>query len=285
MGAFYPFSRNHNTLGAAPQELYLWPTVAEASRKALGLRYRILPYLYTLLADAHFQGTTVAHAPWMVFPEDLASASIDSQFMLGKALLISPVITEGQVSVNAYFPPALWYPISSTSFNAVPIDATAGGKHVQLSTPLTEVNVHVRGGSILPLQDAALTTTVGRTTPFTLLVALCQKGGAFGTLFWDDGEQIAIERYLSVEYTATADKNSGSVSAKVIHDTFSTDLRIQSIVVLGPDLSCPTSTQINGAVSSSAKIECTSSEANPVRSKIVFSNTNIKLSDAFTLSW
>ncbi len=36
VGAFYPFARNHNTLGAAPQELYLWDSVAEASKKALG---------------------------------------------------------------------------------------------------------------------------------------------------------------------------------------------------------------------------------------------------------
>jgi len=48
--------RNHNTLGAAPQELYLWDSVAEASRNALNMRYTLLPYLYTLFYNANTDG-------------------------------------------------------------------------------------------------------------------------------------------------------------------------------------------------------------------------------------
>lgn len=91
MGAFYPFSRNHNTLGAAPQELYLWPNVAAAAKSALAMRYQLLPFLYTLFSQAHFDGATVARPLWMNFPEDSNTVSIDRQFMLGSAVLVSPV--------------------------------------------------------------------------------------------------------------------------------------------------------------------------------------------------
>ena len=61
LGAFYPFSRNHNYFASDDQDPGQWPdTVAVSSRKALNIRYRLLPYLYTLFHDSHTTGSTVA---------------------------------------------------------------------------------------------------------------------------------------------------------------------------------------------------------------------------------
>ncbi len=81
----------------------MWPAVAEASRNALALRYRILPYLYTLFSQAHFQGLVVAQAMWMVFPEDAAALAVDMQFFLGNSLLISPVRQSVLLYVSIFF--------------------------------------------------------------------------------------------------------------------------------------------------------------------------------------
>ena len=57
LGAFYPFARNHNTLGTINQEPFVWDRTAEASRRALSIRYSLLPYYYTLFEESHRVGT------------------------------------------------------------------------------------------------------------------------------------------------------------------------------------------------------------------------------------
>ena len=60
VGAFYPFARSHNVWDAMDQDPGLWPnTVGASGRKAFNIRYRLLPYLYTLLHDSHVTGSTV----------------------------------------------------------------------------------------------------------------------------------------------------------------------------------------------------------------------------------
>ncbi|XP_029885184.1 sucrase-isomaltase, intestinal-like [Aquila chrysaetos chrysaetos] len=60
LGAFYPYSRNHNQKGTRRQDPVSWnSTFQEISRTMLNIRYTLLPYLYTLMYDAHAHGSTV----------------------------------------------------------------------------------------------------------------------------------------------------------------------------------------------------------------------------------
>jgi hypothetical protein len=69
-GAFYPFSRNHYTYFARPHEYYRWPDVAESAKKAYGLRYRLLTYIYSNLYLAHTRGGPVAKPVLFADPAD-----------------------------------------------------------------------------------------------------------------------------------------------------------------------------------------------------------------------
>jgi alpha-glucosidase (family GH31 glycosyl hydrolase) len=70
------------------------------------------------------------------------------------------------------------------------------GQFVDLNTPIEKINVHVRGGYIIPMQVPGPNLILGRKNPFQLLVALSQSGNASGNLFWDDGDSIGMFQLL-----------------------------------------------------------------------------------------
>lgn len=194
VGAFYPFMRNHNTKDAKSQEPYSFSkTAVDAIRKATLARYMLLPYMYTLFYNSHTSGETVVRAPFMEFPHDQNTWTIDRQFMWGEALLITPVVEQGQTTVTGYFPAGMWYsPVGGAGFESK-------GEWKTLPAPLDTVNFHIRGGYIIPAQEPAMTTTEMRKNGMILLVALTKDGAAHGELYWDDGD--SLDTYERGDYT------------------------------------------------------------------------------------
>nr|XP_026693555.1 LOW QUALITY PROTEIN: lysosomal alpha-glucosidase-like [Ciona intestinalis] len=189
LGAFYPFSRNHNmklTRGQAPVDFST--PVQVPMRNALLKRYLFLPYLYTLFYSSHINGTTVARGLMIEFPEDHTARKIDEQFMWGSGLLISPCLYVSSSRVNAYFPRGLWYDCTTENFGN---KINSQGQYETLSAPLNgSIPLHIRGGNIIPAQYPELNTVKSRKQPFILFVAPDNTGKACGQLYWDDGETL-----------------------------------------------------------------------------------------------
>lgn len=82
--------------------------INEMIRTAVKTRYQILPYLYTLFYDAHQTGSLVVKPLFFEFFTDKTTYGIESQYMLGSALLVAPVLKESQTSIMAYFPEGRW---------------------------------------------------------------------------------------------------------------------------------------------------------------------------------
>lgn len=245
VGAFYPFSRNHNAIGSPSQELYVWPSVAAVSREVLGIRYSLLPYFYTLFAQAHRFGGGVWNPLFFEFSNDTQTFGIDKQFLVGKHILVSPVLTEGATTLRMYVPPsAVWYDFYTGQ------KATISGWTV-VSAPLNKIPIHIRGGSIIPRQTATLTTYETTRSPYELYVALNRSRGASGELFADDGETVGTAQsgnYVELKFMAEEKNNVGRVSVRVAKAGWSQGVQsmvLSKLHVWGVTVK-PTSVKLNG---------------------------------------
>ncbi|NWI69361.1 LYAG glucosidase, partial [Todus mexicanus] len=228
LGAFYPFMRNHNENHHRPQEPFSFSPAAQAAmRDALHLRYSLLPFLYTLFHRAHSAGETVARPLFLEFPKDPNTWAVDRQLLWGGGLLVTPVLEPGKTKVSGYFPAGTWYSLAGDS------TIHSKGQWILLPAPLDTINVHVRAGHILPLQEPAFSTAESRKKGMALVVALTPDGFARGDLFWDDGESWqSFERgdYTEILFLAT----QGAVLSQLLRASAHLDgVLLEAVTVLG----------------------------------------------------
>ncbi|KAI1316183.1 hypothetical protein EDD11_010355 [Mortierella claussenii] len=188
LGAFYPFMRNHNCISNPPQEPYVTENLKENSRLYLDMRYRLLPYWYTLFYRSHQDGRMACSPIWTLDPKDQDLLSNDEQFLVGESILVSPVLKLKQQSVKARFPSGRWYDLHSGNLEVV---VEMSSKLLTIDAPLERIPLHLRGGHILPragIKAGAFigTTTQVRKAPLEILVALDETERAQGEFYHDD---------------------------------------------------------------------------------------------------
>lgn len=183
VSTFMPTMRVHSVLGEKPHWPWNFGAESEAvMRKALELRYRLVPYHYSL-AHVMFQRQKLWIRPLaMEFPEDPVAAAISTQWLDGQ-ILVAPVLNaESQKEV--YLPEGLWYPLGSN-------ETIDGPTTLSGPASLDEVPAFVRAGTVLPLGPVLQFTDQLPGGPLEIHV----YAGADGSfeLIEDDGETTAYE--------------------------------------------------------------------------------------------
>eukprot|EP01022_Parablepharisma_sp_SALTPOND_P020585 TRINITY_DN378_c0_g1_i4.p1 TRINITY_DN378_c0_g1~~TRINITY_DN378_c0_g1_i4.p1 ORF type:complete len:1843 (+),score=69.26 TRINITY_DN378_c0_g1_i4:3855-9383(+) len=190
LGALYPLSVNFNSNQSVSQDPYEFSMILRY-KNAIRFKYSLLRFIYTKVFEAALYGGSAIQPVCFEFPyDDLAYRTSDRTFMYGKELLVtSPIQDEKEYSV--YFPNAHWFSFPKGELLFKYHSHKQEGTILQLSTNTEIPNVFLRGGSIVPYQDA-ITPKIKNVqeltkVPLTIIVALDQNGKAKGTIAVDDG--------------------------------------------------------------------------------------------------
>lgn len=145
--ALTPFFRGHTNTGTRDHEPWAFgPAVEEICRTYLRLRYQLLPALYGLFAEARATGAPVMRPLLWHYQNDPVAVACGDQFLLGRNLLVAPVLRQGAVARSVYLPNDLWYDFWTG-------EQIQGGDHVLADAPLETIPLFVRAGTILPLAE------------------------------------------------------------------------------------------------------------------------------------
>jgi alpha-glucosidase len=161
-GTFHPFMWSH---GQGDHEPYSHgEEVEEAAREFLELRYRLIPYFYSLHEHAHRTGIPVLRSFPLQEPNEPLAHRIDDQYFIGDHLMVAPLFND-EGNRRLYLPKGLWYDFFDDE------EPETGGREIERSeVPLDRLPVYVRAGAVIPLGPVMQYTSEKPVDPLTVHV-------------------------------------------------------------------------------------------------------------------
>jgi alpha-D-xyloside xylohydrolase len=188
---FCPILRIHGF--GTKTEIWNWLPATQTNLLAYDrLRYRMLPYNYSVAWNVTSRGYTIMRAMGMDFPEDERAWGISHEYMFGPAFLVAPVTAAQATNWNVYLP-------GGTSWvNFWTGETARGGQEIRVAAPLETLPLFVRAGSIVPLGPDLEYASQKPCDPVELRV----YRGADGkfTFYEDEGDNYNYEkgRYATI---------------------------------------------------------------------------------------
>jgi len=180
LGVFTPLMRNHAAQGTREQECYQFENI-EDFRHVIGVRYRLIPYLYSEYMKAALNNDLYFKPLAFVYPEDTMALQVEDQMMLGNEIMIAPVYTQNAKGRYVYLPEEMKF-VKFLPDGTVTEEVLGKGHHY-VEIALNEVPLFIRSGKCIPVAEAAECVDALDTEHLTMLG---YQGAAYD-LYEDDG--------------------------------------------------------------------------------------------------
>jgi alpha-D-xyloside xylohydrolase len=229
-GAFCPLFRVHGQFpyreiyNTAPEEHPAYKSMLYYNR----LRYRLLPYIYSIAGKTYHENYTMMRGLAMDFPFDKNVLNITDQYLFGPSLLINPVYTYKATNREVYLPATTgWYDMYTGKY-------FSGGKKITADAPYERMPLFVKEGSIIPFGPELQYTSEKPADTITLYV-YTGKDAQF-SLYEDEGVNYNYEkslfstinmRYSENTKTLTIDDRKGNFPGML-------EKRVFKIVLISP---------------------------------------------------
>lgn len=199
-GIFQPrFSIHSTNTDNTVTEPWMYGDCTDYIREAIGLRYQLSPYLYSLMERAHETGLPIMEPMCSAFQEDVKCYEEGVDFMLGDSLLVANVVEKGAVSRKIYLPEG------ETFYDFYTRAAYEGGRTVELPVDLGSIPLFVRSGAIIPMAEDRLDNLKTQQAEHIRILCAADRDGRF-ELYEDDGISMDYEKggCLKTSITMTA---------------------------------------------------------------------------------
>ncbi|MEO7042219.1 MAG: TIM-barrel domain-containing protein [Gemmatimonadaceae bacterium] len=154
-------------------------------RKYMELRYKLMPYLYTVVRECHDTGMPIMRALWLHHSDDAAAVARGDEYLWGRDLLVAPVVEKGATSRHVYLPRGSWFDFWNE-------EKVEGGREIDRAVDLATLPLYARAGSVIPMGPVRQYVDEPSDEPLTLVVF----PGADGESSWyeDDGNTFDYRR-------------------------------------------------------------------------------------------
>jgi alpha-glucosidase len=182
VGVFYPFMRMHTEIGTPDKEPWSFGwRFAAINKRAIELRYELLPYIYNVMHSASETGVPALRPLFLEFPDDNHADGMDDEFLFGSGLLIAPVLWEGADSRSVYLPVGDWFDYWTGKHYA-------GNSTISIPVTLNSIPMFVRGGAFIFRQP--IVQNIGEMPGNPLRVLVAPAAESESSLYEDDGESM-----------------------------------------------------------------------------------------------